>query len=96
MPINLKAKLAYDTFHSTYKNEDKIKENMVLVDNITVTSKDAALRATQEAADDPHVLSREENNAIAMNVMGLDLMEEAIVACRGGNLTMLRTLDFMR
>ncbi|ONK71136.1 uncharacterized protein A4U43_C04F5080 [Asparagus officinalis] len=39
-------------------------------DNIDVASKDAALRATQEAADDPHVLSREENDAIAMNVMG--------------------------
>ncbi|ONK67267.1 uncharacterized protein A4U43_C06F18370 [Asparagus officinalis] len=43
---------------------------MVLVDNIAAASKDAALRATQEAADDPHVLSREENNAMAMNVMG--------------------------
>ncbi|XP_020276584.1 uncharacterized protein LOC109850912 [Asparagus officinalis] len=43
---------------------------MVLVDNIAAASKDAALRATQEAADDPHVLSREENNVIAMNVMG--------------------------
>ncbi|XP_020268959.1 uncharacterized protein LOC109844368 isoform X3 [Asparagus officinalis] len=70
MPINLKAELAYGTFHSTYKDEDKIKENMVLVDNIAAASKDAALRATQEAADDPHVLSREENNVIAMNVMG--------------------------
>ncbi|ONK73304.1 uncharacterized protein A4U43_C04F29530 [Asparagus officinalis] len=40
------------------------------MDNIAAASKDAALRATQEAADDPHVLSREENNAIAMNVMG--------------------------
>ncbi|XP_020271586.1 uncharacterized protein LOC109846752 [Asparagus officinalis] len=70
MPINLKAKLAYGTFHSTYKDEEKIKENMVLVDNIAAASKDAALRATQEAADDPHVLSREESNAIAMNVMG--------------------------
>ncbi|ONK75585.1 uncharacterized protein A4U43_C03F18450 [Asparagus officinalis] len=30
-------------------------------------SKDAALRATQEAADDPHVLSKEENDSIAMN-----------------------------
>ncbi|XP_020271730.1 uncharacterized protein LOC109846902 [Asparagus officinalis] len=70
MPINLKAKLAYGIFHSTYKDEEKIKENMVLVDNIAAASKDAALRSTQEAADDPHVLSREENNAIAMNVMG--------------------------
>ncbi|ONK72354.1 uncharacterized protein A4U43_C04F18550 [Asparagus officinalis] len=43
--------------------------SLVLMDNIAVASKDAALRATQEAADDPHVLSREENNAIAMNVM---------------------------
>ncbi|ONK72908.1 uncharacterized protein A4U43_C04F24810 [Asparagus officinalis] len=43
---------------------------MVLVDNIATASKDATLCATQEAADDPHVLSREENNVIAMNVMG--------------------------
>ncbi|ONK72780.1 uncharacterized protein A4U43_C04F23130 [Asparagus officinalis] len=43
---------------------------MVLVDNIAVALKDAALRATQEAADDPHVLSREKNNTIAMSVMG--------------------------
>ncbi|ONK64877.1 uncharacterized protein A4U43_C07F30930 [Asparagus officinalis] len=70
MSINLKVKLAYGTFHSTYKNEGKIKENMVLVDNIAAASKDAALRATQEAANDPHVLSREENNVIIMNVMG--------------------------
>ncbi|ONK78497.1 uncharacterized protein A4U43_C02F19400 [Asparagus officinalis] len=70
MPVNLKAKLAYGTFRSTYKYEVKIKENMVSVDSIDVASKEAALRATQEAADDPHILSREENDAIAMNVMG--------------------------
>ncbi|ONK80796.1 uncharacterized protein A4U43_C01F21820 [Asparagus officinalis] len=55
MPINLKAKLAYF---------------LLYFDNIVAASKDAALRATQEAADDPHVLSREESNAIALNVMG--------------------------
>ncbi|ONK64597.1 uncharacterized protein A4U43_C07F27800 [Asparagus officinalis] len=39
-------------------------------DNIDAASKEEALRATQDAADDPHFLSREENDTIAMNVIG--------------------------
>ncbi|ONK60524.1 uncharacterized protein A4U43_C08F19420 [Asparagus officinalis] len=64
-------------------------------DNIDAASKEVALRATQDAADDPHILSRDENDAIAMNVMGLDLLVEVVVACRGWILTMTMTRDFL-
>ncbi|ONK68783.1 uncharacterized protein A4U43_C05F15950 [Asparagus officinalis] len=39
------------------------------VDSIDITSNEAVLRTTQEEADDPHILSREENDIITMNTI---------------------------
>ncbi|ONK58185.1 uncharacterized protein A4U43_C09F9210 [Asparagus officinalis] len=67
----------------------------MLADSIDVASKEAALHATQEEADNPHILFIKENDAIAMNVMGLDLLEGAIAPCKGRILATMMTRDFL-